>query len=271
MTLPTGDDPGSWDGYLRRFHEERSGITEDLLSRGRSHGVDPYAWCAAALVQPGTARVGAVLDLACGSGPLADHLAGWVGLDRSRAELDRAAGIGRAPLVCGSATAVPLRDGAAAAVACTMGLQTIEPLEAGVAEVARLLRPAGRAVLLLPAGGPLPPVAIATYLWLQVVLRQRIRYPNDAALRPAPLEALVARHGLEVEDDQRRRFRVPVESADVVALFVRSLYLPGHRPDRERQARRALSWRIGRHLDIPLRRVVLRRTSASQPAGALER
>lgn len=268
MTGHAGGAPEGWDGYLRRFHDERSGITEDLLRRARHDGLDPYDWCAAALAPPGPGTGGPVVDLACGSGPLADHLVGWVGLDRARPELDRARGAGRAPLVCGSATHAPLRDGAAATVSCSMGLQIIEPLDAAVSELARVLQEGGRAVLLLPATGPLPPVAIATYLWLQVVLRQRLRYPNDAALRPAPLQALADHHGLEVEDDQRRRFRVPVDSADVVALFVRSLYLPGLRPGRERRARRALSWRLGRHLDIPLRRVVLRRTAAGRPAVA---
>lgn len=262
--MATDDIDASWSDYLARFHEERGGITEALLRRARADGEDPYAWCAAAI---GPTAQGPVIDLACGSGPLADHLPGWVGLDRADGELDVARQAGRGPLVRASADHAAFPDGSAGAVACSMGLQIIQPLEAVVAELARLLPEGGRAVLLLPASGPLRPVSAVTYLWLQVVLRQRIGYPNDAALRPAPLRALLGRHRLLVDADERRRFRVPVDGAEVVALFVRSLYLPGGGPDRQRRARRALSWRIGRHLDIPLRRVVLRRLPGAEPCA----
>jgi SAM-dependent methyltransferase len=258
------EDPAAWAEYLRRFHEERSGITEALLRRCRDGEVDPYLWCAAAIDPPD----GPVVDLACGSGPLADHVAGWMGLDRSRPELAVAHEARRGPLVCASAVHAPFRQGSAGAVTCSMGFQVIDPLEAALAEVARLLPPGGRAVLLLPSRGPLSPRSAVTYLWLQVVLRQRIRYPNDAALHRSQLGPLADRHGLEVLTDERRRFRMPVDSADVVALLVRSLYLPGGDPDRQRRARRARSWRIGRHLDVPLRRVVLRRRGAPPPAGS---
>ena len=67
------------------FHAEHAGITEDLLLPARSGDLDPYGW----LLEPLPADA-SVLDLACGSAPVADRVGRYLGVDRSPAELAEA-------------------------------------------------------------------------------------------------------------------------------------------------------------------------------------
>ena len=104
----------------------------------------------AALVPP-AARPGALLvDLGCGAGLLAPHVAGkgyrHVGVDLTRSALAQAAGHG-VTVVNGDATAVPLADGCADVVAAGELLEHVPDWRAAVAEACRLLRPGGLLVL----------------------------------------------------------------------------------------------------------------------------
>jgi len=250
---PLPDDWG--DGYVAAFHAERAGITERVLARSHAAGVDPYAWCAAAL----GSTEGPLVDVACGSGPLAEHLPGWFGLDLSGDELAVAASAGRGPLLQASADQLPLPDGAVGILACSMSLQVLEPLGAVLAEIGRVLRPGGKAVALLPAARPAGLADTLVYLRVQVALRTRIGYPHDELLRPATLAPLAARSGLTLTSDDHRSFALPLRcDADVDELLA-SFYLPGVARARLNRARRVLRARLGRDLAIPLRRLVLDR------------
>ncbi|WP_320067887.1 methyltransferase domain-containing protein [Micromonospora sp. RTGN7] len=104
----------------------------------------------AALVPP-AARPGALLvDLGCGAGLLAPHLAGkgyrHVGVDLTRSALALAAAHGVTP-VNADATAVPLTDGCADVVAAGELLEHVPDWRRAVAEACRLLRPGGLLVL----------------------------------------------------------------------------------------------------------------------------
>jgi 2-polyprenyl-6-hydroxyphenyl methylase/3-demethylubiquinone-9 3-methyltransferase len=116
----------------------------------------PFAmlhWLAAArgaLVPPAW-RDGAVLvDLGCGAGLMAPHVAGkgyrHVGVDLTASALAQAATHGVVP-VRGDVTAVPLRDGCADVVTAGEILEHVTDLPAAVAEACRLLRPGGLLVL----------------------------------------------------------------------------------------------------------------------------
>ncbi|WP_091452764.1 methyltransferase domain-containing protein [Micromonospora inyonensis] len=104
----------------------------------------------AALVPPAR-RPGALLvDLGCGAGLLAPHLAGkgyrHVGVDLTRSALEQAAAHG-VTVVNADATAVPLADGCADVVAAGEILEHVPDWRRAVAEACRLLRPGGLLVL----------------------------------------------------------------------------------------------------------------------------
>ncbi len=72
-----------WDTYLARFHQDRPGITETILTRCTHHGQNPYEW-----LTEGLTASGVTLDLACGSAPTRHRIgSGWLGIDASDAEL----------------------------------------------------------------------------------------------------------------------------------------------------------------------------------------
>src|SRR3712207_174661 len=100
---------------------------------------------------PPAASPGEVLvDLACGGGLMAPHVArlGYrhVGVDVGQASLRVAAAHGVLPVV-GSVLAVPLADGCADVVVAGEILEHVEDDVAVLAECARLLRPGGTLVI----------------------------------------------------------------------------------------------------------------------------
>ncbi len=248
----------AWGAYVQRFHAEHAGITERVLSRCRAGPDDPYAWCA----QPVGDTSGAVVDVGCGSGPMATRLRGWVGVDSSAAELAAARSKSRAPVVLGDGRHLPIATGAADAAVAAMSLQIIEPLGDVLAEIARVVRPGGLLVALLPATRPMPVGDGLLFARLQLVLRARIRYPNDDLLAPRRLAGVASRRGLRVVTDDSRAFRLPLRGVSDVAELVGSLYLPSVDPARRAAANRVLRARIGREVTMPLRRVVFDRVAA---------
>ena len=91
-----------------------------------------------------------------------------VGLDKLRGRaLDR-----RITLVRGDATAIPVRDGWADAATIGFGIRNVAQPEAALAELARVIKPGGR-LLILEFGEPIIPGIRAMYNWyFRVVLPQ---------------------------------------------------------------------------------------------------
>lgn len=244
-----------WAAYLDRFHAERAGITEELLSRcvGPS-GVDPYHWLA-----EGVRVAGPVVDVGCGSGPLAPRAERWVGLDLSVGELGRARDLRRGPLVMASSDALPVGDGRAAAVVAAMSLMVVEDAQATLDEAARVLPPGGSLAVLLPARSPMTVADRVRYGALLVALgRAAPPFPHAEVSRHLP--ARLGATGFTVVDDEAARFAYPVATAGDADLLVRSLYLPGVSNRRMRLASTVAGhWGAG-HLGVPLRRVVATRS-----------
>lgn len=249
MITPRDEIGGEWDDYLASFHRERPGITDAVLSRSvDGGGRDPYDWLTDALPASGI-----VVDVACGNAPLAGRVAGtWIGLDRSRAELDRVVP-GR--VVLADVAAVPLRDASADAVVCSMALMLFGSPDAAVVEMVRLLRPGARLVALVPATEPLTIRDRARYVRLLAALRlRRLPFRHHRVLDDRG--SGLVRSGLRVEADERRRFAYPLPGRDAARLWLRSLYLPGVDVRRRRAARRVTERWVGSDIGLPLRRVV---------------
>jgi SAM-dependent methyltransferase len=253
--VPPADIDDGWDRYLARFHGERPGITDAVLSCARgADGRDAYDWLVDAL----PAR-GVVIDAACGSGPLATRLAGrWFGLDRTPAEVNRAAAVAPGRAVLADAAAVPARDGAADVVVCSMALMLFDDPGAALAEMARLLRSGGRLAALVPATAPLTIRDRARYLRLLTALRlRRLPFRHPGVLDDG---TLLVRAGLTVVGGERRRFAYPITGPEAAHLWLRSLYLPGLEVHRWHAGLRVAERWVGSDIGLPLRRVVATRT-----------
>ncbi len=261
----TGGPGGGWAAYLRRFHEANPGITEDVLAHATDQGATPYGWVVDAV------GAGPVLDLACGSGPLAPALAGrgWVGVDSSASELANVRQHGTGRVALADAVSVPLPDGVVGTVVCSMALMLVDPVDAALAEVARVLRPGGTFVALLPSTRPRTASDTAHYARLLAVLRRRhLAYPNDDRLVDAT--GLMGAHSLRLVEDERRRFACRITSPAVGVMCVRSLYLPDVDPGRLAAGEHLARGWVGKELGLPLRRLVAVREGAGEGTQAGE-
>ncbi|MEV6522113.1 methyltransferase domain-containing protein [Longispora sp. NPDC051575] len=161
-------------------------------------------WLAAArarLVPPATRPGAVLLDLGCGGGLLAPHVAGkgyrHVGFDLVSSALYHAGRHGMAP-VRADVSRLPVRSGSADVVSAGEILEHVTDLAATVAEACRALRPGGTLVL-----DTLADTALCRLV--AITLAERVggapRGVHDPALLvdPARLVALCAAHGVELE------------------------------------------------------------------------
>lgn len=246
----THERTGGWDRYLARFHATRPGITEEILVEATSEAGNPYQWLIETVPQEAS-----VLDVACGSAPLLryERQKAWVGIDRSRAELERALPKGVCTLVLGDVSRLPFSDRSFDAVVCAMAMMLFDPLEVCLSEMTRVISPGGAMTVMLPGGfGPLHLYDLWRWARLLAALRvARLRYPSDQSMRR--LARTLQRHDLKVVADDRRRFSFHVTSAEAADRFVDSLYLPDVQPRRTAAARRVARTWIGEEIGIPLR------------------
>jgi 2-polyprenyl-6-hydroxyphenyl methylase / 3-demethylubiquinone-9 3-methyltransferase len=142
---PRRNDPAQYDELADQWWEASGGFAAlHWLARSRAEHIPPAA-------DPGAVLV----DLACGGGLMAPHVArlGYlhVGVDlgRSCVEVARSHGV---HTVQGSVTAVPLADGCADVVVAGEILEHVEDDVAVLAECARLLRSGGTLVIDALAG-----------------------------------------------------------------------------------------------------------------------
>jgi demethylmenaquinone methyltransferase/2-methoxy-6-polyprenyl-1,4-benzoquinol methylase len=121
----------------------------DLVNRVMTFRLD-VGWRRAAVDALALVPDSRVLDLACGTGDLCRELERvpytTVGVDFSFGMLDQART--DAPLVQGDALRLPVPDHAVDGVTCGFALRNFADLAGFFAEVARVLRPGGRAALL---------------------------------------------------------------------------------------------------------------------------
>ncbi len=204
--LPTGDTKvkavqSMFDTIAPRY---------DLVNRVMTFRMD-VGWRRRALRELDLPHGSVVLDLACGTGDLCRGLAGLglrpVGMDMSYGML--AAATVTNPLAQADALQLPVADGVVDGVTCGFALRNFRELDPFFAEVARVVRPAGR-ISLLEVAEPANPVlrwGHGIYFGKVVpviggLLSDPAAYrylPRSVAYLPSPDEMLanLAGHGFE--------------------------------------------------------------------------
>jgi SAM-dependent methyltransferase len=249
-------DRTGWRDYLADFHARFPGITEEILGATRSGGVSPYQWILDAVPSESN-----VLDLACGSAPMltAGWRGPWVGIDRSKTEVDAAARYRDHRIVEADAHDLPFDDAIFDVVVCSMALMLLDPLRDCLSEVSRVLVADGIMVVLIPAGSkPLTSRDVWRWSHLLFTLRRgRLTYPNDREIRR--LGHTLSVTGFSVVSDQRCRFPFTFSDTAAARRFVDSLYLPRIPPRRIERAHDLVSAWVGSDIGIPLRRIVIQK------------
>ncbi len=143
--LPQGEEKAR---VVRTMFDRVAG-RYDLVNRLMTFGMD-VGWRRRAVAELRLPGGSLVADLACGTGDLCNELArtGYraVGLDFSAGML--ASATTDTPLVRADVLRLPLADGGTDGVVCGFALRNVTALDALFAEVARILRPGGRASFL---------------------------------------------------------------------------------------------------------------------------
>ncbi|MFN8108914.1 MAG: bifunctional demethylmenaquinone methyltransferase/2-methoxy-6-polyprenyl-1,4-benzoquinol methylase UbiE [Thermoleophilia bacterium] len=149
-TLPAGDVRAMFDRIAPRY---------DLLNRVMTAGLDGR-WREAAAAAADVAAGGSAIDACCGTGDLALALARRVtragrvlGVDFAENMLELArekAAQQDLPVefVAGDALALPAPDDAFDAATVAFGIRNVSDLDGDIAEMARVVRPGGRVVIL---------------------------------------------------------------------------------------------------------------------------
>jgi SAM-dependent methyltransferase len=222
-----------------------------LHAAADSNGLGPLPWAASPL-----ANATRVLDVCCGSGPLAGELPGrWVGVDP-------AARPGEGPVVAGLPDALPLRDNAVDGAILLLTLPRLLHLDSVFAELRRVLRPAGTLVIVVPSASTRSLTELRTAPLLAAV--HRAGWANRSALDRAGW--LLAAADFAVLGDDRGAFALPLPDAATAQALVADLPRTGWWPpdlpaDVRQRVAAGLARRAGpgRVLPVPLRRLVARR------------
>ncbi len=148
----------------------------DLLNRSLSFGQDQRWRCRLARYLPDRPDL-RLVDLATGTADQLLRLAkdpriiNGLGLDLAekmlaigREKIERAGLSDKLKLDIGDATALPLPDACADVVTVAFGIRNVESVPKGLAEIRRILKPAGR-VLILEFGLPRCALIRCSYLW----------------------------------------------------------------------------------------------------------
>ncbi len=246
---PTRDE---WDAYLEAFHSKRPGITEDVLMHCLDDGgATPYDW-----LLDGVDRDARILDLGCGSAPTRPRLGdGWIGIDRSHEELQRAASHGRTPLIRADLGRLPVRPKSIDTVICSMALMLVEPLADALVEIRNALSPTGEVRILVPSRRPLTIRERAAHIALATSQRSAMKFPASPMWRASHDHFHNA--ALTITSDERRRFIYRLDTRTAQRQFIDSWYRPSRAPVNLTQHHSTTRLRP-RTIAVPLRLITAR-------------
>src|SRR5215218_9777590 len=167
-TLEEGQVRAMFDGIARVYDLMNSLMTAGLHHRWRERAADLAA------LRPG----GRALDVACGTGDLAIELARRVGpsgtvvgSDFSEAMLERArAKSSGVRWEWANALELPYADGEFDAATVGFGARNFSDLDRGLAEMARVVRPGGRVVVLEITTPQRPPLSTFFSIWFDRIV-----------------------------------------------------------------------------------------------------
>jgi demethylmenaquinone methyltransferase/2-methoxy-6-polyprenyl-1,4-benzoquinol methylase len=232
--MPTTVEQEAFAGQIRGMFDRIAGVY-DLMNSAMTVGLH-HRWRERAAdlaeLEPGDSA----LDVCCGTGDLALELARHTGPDgrvigsdfsermldlaREKAAERHAAGV---RFEWGDALALPYDDYSFDAVAVGFGVRNLADLERGVEELARVLTPGGRLVILEITQPRRPPLSIFFSLWfdravplLGALAGDRAAYsylPESVKSFPPPegLALIMDRAGLE-------RIRYTVLAGGIIAI-----------------------------------------------------